>query len=62
MAYHNINEKIDVGLLNVEFLPKVTDFNLPNIHLAPPLTLFEFHQDLWHQQIIVLGYAAFNSA
>jgi len=35
----------------VSYLSKVTYFNLPQLHLAPPLgmTLFEFRQDLVRQ-------------
>jgi len=34
------------------YLSKVAHFNLPHLHLAPPLgvTPFEFRKDLWHQK------------
>jgi len=40
------------------YLSKVAYFNLPHLHLAPPLgvTLFEFRQDLWHQKTRVRGH------
>jgi len=33
-------------------LSKVADFNLPHLHLAPPLgiTQFEFRKDFWQQK------------
>jgi len=40
------------------YLSKVANFNLPHLHLALPfrVTLFEFHQDFWHQKTRVTGY------
>ena len=34
------------------YLSKVADFNVPHLHLAPPLKMIqvEFYQDLWHQK------------
>jgi len=41
-----------------KLLSKVVDFNLPHLHLVPPLgvTLFKFCQDLWHHKLESLGY------
>ena len=38
-------------------MSKVANFNLPHLHLAPPLrvTPFEFCRDLWHQKTRVPG-------
>jgi len=38
-------------------LSKVADFNLPHLHLAPPLGVIsvEFPEDLWHQKTRVPG-------
>jgi len=38
-------------------LSKVTYFNLPHLHLAPPLgvTAYEFHRDLWHMKTRILA-------
>jgi len=40
------------------YLSKVANFNLPYLHLAPPLgvTQFEFCRDLRHQILESLGY------
>jgi len=34
----------------VNYLSKASYFNLPNLHVVPPLavTTFKFHRDLWH--------------
>jgi len=34
------------------YLLEVSDFNLPHLHLVPPLTVtpFEFSQDFWYQK------------
>jgi len=34
------------------YLSKVTDFDPPHLHLAPPQGVIpvEFHRDLWHQK------------
>jgi len=39
------------------YLSKVANFNLPHLHLAPPLgvTSFEFCRDLWHQKTTDTG-------
>jgi len=38
------------------YLSKVANFNLPHLHLAPPMGgAFEFCRDLWRQKTIVPG-------
>jgi len=55
----NLNRKYAAILYHfrhtASYLSKVADFNLPHLHLTPPLgvTPMEFCSDLWHQKTTV---------